>query len=1736
MADKTWTAEDVRRWREKQGKNSSESTWTSEDVQRWREKNTGNTTAKTESFDSVKKDTTIPKLEDTKQSATQTRAAAPKMSREERKQTRKESKEWLKDYIKKVRKGEISQEQAAKDLMNADSEYYKMQEAYNKSDPLSTFYLGLTSGMPLFDLVAESAADKGNLSAELYVKNRDSAKEQNKGATIAGNLVGTAASYTALNPMITKIPGLNKATEKVAKGLSKLPVLSKVGAEPIKNILSDMAVDVGLDTIPMIAKDVQEEKSAGEIAKDTALNIGGNLAGNILGESAPAILKTIMDKRVNGAEKVAENSLEQAAESLKSSESKLENIVSDVEGNGKKLKREAAQSVPGNVSKSAQGNGRTSEDSLNDHIKIEVKKAINRTPLTNNPAEIVTLFEERAKIVKKYGDDKSKKALRQFKSAIKEFSADGKVTTYQKVLDAAKNLDSSLLNMSPVKSKLNKLKTDMKSLVDLYGDKDTAELFDKFKTEVDAFEIDGNPESINNIMELAYELDKSMKGKAYTSPDILGKRGGVKQKGFSHRYGQGVSVKTVLNESLDSINEILPTKNPLSLEKFLINSVESADVEDDIIKNIPTQGQAAVPELKNILKNYERAVLANGDDDAWEELDVFRTALNNFETTGSIDAFRRVLNSSNRLDANLNGLSAGNSIPVLEKPITEKAITEKTITGKPQKEQIPFLRFERKVRQGATGDINPPKMQPIKEPNLKIPELNNGEYIRRTATNTLAKSDVFRDNPEMMKVLQEEINSGRLVSKTVTEDESLRAAKEALTKNPDEEAARLLSENRWSEAKDFDEGMMLIKTAGDSNDFDTVRRLISKAAEEGSDAATVLQAHAKYSRTFEGALMKAQSILNKQVDSWKKRNPKEAQMAANLSNELGGIKKTLEMNLQLFGKTIRDAEEEVIREEVIKVVNRLNLENKITEGNINTITRTLRGDSPKEIKKVVESIMANPKYEISDETIKSVRDIFEEADQYGENSRKRVQLENKAFALLAEEIVAPTWQDKWDTWRYFAMLHKPTTHERNFISTAAMYMVSETKDALAVMLEGTIERASKNGINRTKAFLNRTVPADKALLKAARADAEDAAYRALSGSKYNAKQGIEGASKAFRGKPGKAFQKVADKNSELLEAEDWFFLKRKYANTLARYLKSQNLDASVLTRTDDISKELAEKAREYAIKEAKKATFHEDSEFAEALSNFSRKMKESDKIANNVIHGMLEGVMPFKKTPVNIVKTAGRYSPAGIGKAIKKGFEGVASGKYTASEVINSLSEGLTGTGIMALGAFLAAKGLVRGKGSSDAGQAALENLQGEQEYALQIGDANYTIDWLAPAVLPLLVGVEIYNAFEDNGLEFADVINGLSSVADPIVETTMMKGISDVLSGIKYSEDPKAVLSNLATDVATGYVTQGIPTSLSGLSRAIDNTRRKPLAENRGVVGKFEKELINAKNKIPFLSKSSPEYRDPWGRTQQNFSGSDGVEGDVGKTLLNAAYQFLSPGYYSKDVKTPNDEYLQSLYKEDGVDKSIVPKLITRNYTENKTNKRLSGEEYSKAQKITGEKSYELVETLSKNNAGLSVEQQAEIIPDLYSVSKQIALRDTVNKSVSQNYEKAVKVYDEHGADGLIEWYKMKSTADSNENGAINTAESTAYLDKTGMSVEEKVQFLALNRSLDIENGKGGTIYKKYGARVAYEYAKIKGMKGNGANGAMLKEDWENALRKSGLTESQQTFILETQYPKKKK
>ena len=38
--------------------------------------------------------------------------------------------------------------------------------------------------------------------------------------------------------------------------------------------------------------------------------------------------------------------------------------------------------------------------------------------------------------------------------------------------------------------------------------------------------------------------------------------------------------------------------------------------------------------------------------------------------------------------------------------------------------------------------------------------------------------------------------------------------------------------------------------------------------------------------------------------------------------------------------------------------------------------------------------------------------------------------------------------------------------------------------------------------------------------------------------------------------------------------------------------------------------------------------------------------------------------------------------------------------------------------------------------------------LQGAQNYSFVIGNKNFTIDWMAPAALPLFIGCEVFNAF----------------------------------------------------------------------------------------------------------------------------------------------------------------------------------------------------------------------------------------------------------------------------------------------------------------------------------------------------------------------------------------------------
>ncbi|MEG2185561.1 MAG: hypothetical protein RRY12_12845, partial [Cloacibacillus sp.] len=79
-----------------------------------------------------------------------------------------------------------------------------------------------------------------------------------------------------------------------------------------------------------------------------------------------------------------------------------------------------------------------------------------------------------------------------------------------------------------------------------------------------------------------------------------------------------------------------------------------------------------------------------------------------------------------------------------------------------------------------------------------------------------------------------------------------------------------------------------------------------------------------------------------------------------------------------------------------------------------------------------------------------------------------------------------TLMDKWNTWRYLAMLGNPRTHIRNMFGNAIFAPVRFTKDLLAAGMEAATLSADRRTKNATQLF-----GADKTLRDFARADFEE---------------------------------------------------------------------------------------------------------------------------------------------------------------------------------------------------------------------------------------------------------------------------------------------------------------------------------------------------------------------------------------------------------------------------------------------------------------------------------------------------------------------------------------------------------------------------------------------------------------------------------------------------------------------
>ena len=165
----------------------------------------------------------------------------------------------------------------------------------------------------------------------------------------------------------------------------------------------------------------------------------------------------------------------------------------------------------------------------------------------------------------------------------------------------------------------------------------------------------------------------------------------------------------------------------------------------------------------------------------------------------------------------------------------------------------------------------------------------------------------------------------------------------------------------------------------------------------------------------------------------------------------------------------------------------------------------------------------------------------------------------------------------------------------------------------------------------------------------------------MGGGKYsdfaNANQYIEEGRRIFGSTRSKLWNKTGGSlleaarkgNGAALDAEDAWFSQPHYAYALAQYCKAHNISAAEVQRGKSIKL-----AREYAILEAQKATYRDTNALSQTFSELGRVNKGSKNAVKKGLTTLVEGILPFRKTPANILARGLEYSPLGLMNGIKQ--------------------------------------------------------------------------------------------------------------------------------------------------------------------------------------------------------------------------------------------------------------------------------------------------------------------------------------------------------------------------------------------------------------------------------------------------------------------------------------------------
>lgn len=231
-------------------------------------------------------------------------------------------------------------------------------------------------------------------------------------------------------------------------------------------------------------------------------------------------------------------------------------------------------------------------------------------------------------------------------------------------------------------------------------------------------------------------------------------------------------------------------------------------------------------------------------------------------------------------------------------------------------------------------------------------------------------------------------------------------------------------------------------------------------------------------------------------------------------------------------------------------------------------------------------------------------------------------------------------------------------------------------------------------------------------------------------------------------------------------------------------------------------------------------------------------------------------LLPFIKTPANIIATGMDYAGMGIPKALVKTYQAFKTGDLKSPEYVRGMTRDLARAGLGLVGALLITSQLKDDDfvGAYDPNRAQIEQLRNSNYNAIRVGGKWISTDWLGPLMVPVTAMMYSRRYGKTWGEKKFLYAKGVLASAANIPGVS---DIADAVRGIAYQKNQNLeTLTGATADyITTTVYSRLVPSVLSDVARAIDPNVRQGGKGMGGVM-----------SKIPFVSQTLPKKLDIFG------------------------------------------------------------------------------------------------------------------------------------------------------------------------------------------------------------------------------------------------------------------------------